>query len=202
MTGLLATDKKYNVIYADPPWEFKCWSAKGTGRSAEQHYSVMSLDKLCKLPVRDIAAKDACLFMWAVNSMLPEALQVIEAWGFAFKTVAFTWVKTTKTGKPHFGMGYWTRQSTEMCILATRGKPQPQGHNVRQAVLSQRREHSRKPDEIRGMIERLSCKPDDNKIELFARQSAPGWDVWGNETSKYDAPIIAEELTIQPTLIY
>jgi len=180
-------NKQYDIIYADPPWTFETWSKKGEGKSASQHYNVMTLEDICNLPVADIAAKDCCLFLWGINSMLPQALQVITAWGFIYKTVAFNWIKTTKEGNPAFGMGYWTRQSAELCLLATRGKPKPQAHNVRQTLLSPRREHSRKPDEVRTMIERLA--PGENKIELFARQHISGWDTWGNEVNKFDEEI-------------
>lgn len=180
----LPIDKKYNIIYADPPWSFKTWSEKGEGKSASQHYDIMTLEDICNLPVADIAEKDCCLFLWCINSMLPQALQVIEAWGFTYKTVAFNWIKTTKSGSPCFGMGFWTRQSSEMCLLATKGKPSPQAHDVRQTLLSPRREHSRKPDEVRDMIERLA--PGLHRVELFAREVVDGWDAWGNEVNKFN----------------
>jgi len=187
----------YRAILADPPWSFESWSEKGAGKSAKRHYNVMELHAIKSMPVGStLAHPDGCvLFMWAVDSMLPEALEVIKAWGFTFKTVAFTWVKaelgpalTTDLGpvreytKEHFGMGYWTRGNPEMCLLATRGKPQKLSSSVRQLVVSPRREHSRKPDEIRTRIENLVPGP---YLELFARSRAPGWDAWGNEINKF-----------------
>lgn len=177
-------NKKYGAIYADPPWNFKCWSGKGTARAAENHYDTMNHAAICALPIQSIAADDCCLFMWAVMPQLPEALKVMEAWGFKYKTCAFTWMKQNKKSPGLFtGLGYWTRANAEICLLGTRGKPQRINKDVRQAILSPLREHSRKPDEVRGRIERLVGGP---YIELFARTSQGGvWDAWGNQTDKF-----------------
>ena len=108
--------KKYSVILADPPWAFRAWSNKGMGRSAEQHYSTMRLEDIKALPVADLAAEDCVLFLWATFPMLKEALEVAEAWGFAYKTVAFTWVKENRKSPGLFwGLGYWTRANAEIC---------------------------------------------------------------------------------------
>jgi N6-adenosine-specific RNA methylase IME4 len=117
--------------------------------------------------------------MWATNPTLPQALEVITAWGFTYKTVAFTWAKTTKDGSGFpIGCGFWTRANPEMCLLGTRGHPKRLSASVRQLIVSPRREHSRKPDEIYDQIEELVAGP---YLELFARSQRPGWDAWGNE---------------------
>ena len=170
---------KYRVIYADPPWTFKSYSNKGDGRNPNQHYDCMSFSDICNLNVSSLADTDCVLLMWCIDPMLPQALQVIESWGFKYKTVGFTWTKTNKT-KPGFftGLGYWTRGNPEMCLLATKGKPKRLSKSVPQLVVEQRREHSRKPDVMYKHIENLLEGP---YIELFARQKTKGWDVWGNE---------------------
>jgi len=172
---------RYGVIYADPPWRFKVRSAKGEGRAPK--YARMTLDDIKALPVADWTKPDAVLFLWVLDCMLPEAIDVIRAWQFEYKSVAFTWAKTTITGKPHFGLGYWTRCGTEQCLLATRGHPKRLDAGVSQFVMAPRREHSRKPDEVRDRIRRLVKGP---YLEMFARSTTPGWYAWGNETDKYD----------------
>jgi N6-adenosine-specific RNA methylase IME4 len=143
----------------------------------------MELDAIKALPVADMAAPDCALLLWACNPMLPQALAVIEAWGFKFKTVAFTWAKQSPTGKKwHFGLGYWTRQNTEQCLLATRGKPKSTARDVPQLLVAPRREHSRKPDEQYPRIESLVSGP---YLEMFARTRRPGWDQWGDEADKF-----------------
>lgn len=170
---------KYSVIYADPPWTFNVWSGEGKDRAAENHYPTMTQSEIEALPVADMAADDCALFMWAVMPQLPEALAVIKAWGFTYKTCAFTWVKTTKDGeRPAMGMGYWTRANAEVCLLATKGSPTRLNADVAQVITSPRMEHSRKPDEAAARIERLLGGP---YIELFARRPRAGWDVWGNQ---------------------
>ena len=172
--------KKYNIIYADPPWTFTTRSDKGKDRSPENHYNCMTLKDICNLPVNDIAKKDCVLFMWVVDPLLHKAFEVIKAWNFEYKTVAFTWAKTNKKSLGFFtGLGYWTRGNPEMCLLATKGRPKRLSKSVAQLVVDQRREHSRKPDRIRNDIVNL-CG-DLPRIELFARQKTKGWDVWGNE---------------------
>lgn len=172
--------KQYNIIYADPPWRYHVWSKKGQGRSAESHYPTMKLEDICRLPVADIAAKDCVLFLWATYPNLKDAFKVIEAWGFTYKTVAFTWVKRNKKSPTWFwGLGYWTRANPEICLLATRGNPKRVSKKVHSVVDSPIREHSRKPDEVRDRI--VELMGDLPRIELFARERAPGWDVWGNE---------------------
>ena len=178
------TTKKYNVIYADPPWSFKTYSEKGKDRSPEKHYGVMNFKDICNMPVNKIANDNSVLLMWVIDPLLDKAFEVINAWGFKYKTVAFTWAKTNKT-KPGFftGLGYWTRGNPEMCLLATKGKPKRISKSVPQLVVEQRREHSRKPDIMYKHIENLLEGP---YIELFARQQKEGWDSFGNEVTKWN----------------
>ena len=173
-------NKKYNIIYADPAWHFKTYSNKGEKRSAIQYYDCLNINDICNLPVNDITNNDCILFIWVIDSMLPEALQVIKKWNFKYKTVAFTWVKQNKKSDGYFtGMGYWTRCNPEQCLLATKGNPKRLSKAVRQLIISKKQEHSRKPDEIRNRIVEL-CG-DLPRIELFARNKTKGWSVWGNE---------------------
>ena len=140
----------------------------------------MSIDKLCALPVETLAAKDCLLFLWATFPMLPEALQLIRAWGFTFKTVAFVWLKLNKKSPTWFyGLGYWTRGNAEICLLAKRGKPKRRSAGVHQFIISPVEEHSKKPDVTRDKI--IELAGDLPRVELFARQKTPGWDVCGNE---------------------
>ena len=170
--------KRYGLILSDPPWSYATWSDKGKGRSASAWYDTMSLDDICAIPVAEQVADNSVLLMWAIDSMLPHALRVIDSWGFTYKTVGFYWVKTTKQGKYFMGMGHWTRTNPEMCLLATRGKPHRKSAAVRKLIVASRREHSRKPDEAYERIEQLVDGP---YLEMFARQRHPGWDAWGNE---------------------
>lgn len=171
---------KYSLIYADPPWAYKVWSKKGQGRSAESHYSTMQEDDIFSLPIQNLAADDCVLFMWVTMPCLIEGLKTIEKWGFAYKTCAFTWIKQNKKSPSLFwGMGYWTRANAEICLLATRGNPKRVSAGVHSVIMSPIREHSRKPDEARDRIVEL-CG-DLPRIELFARQSADGWDCWGDQ---------------------
>jgi len=141
------------------------------------------------LPVAELAADDSALFLWCVLPQIPEALEVIEAWGFEYKTTAFVWVKTTEKSRLvnlageglHWGMGYWTRANVEIVLLATRGAPKRIAMDVHQVVVSPVGDHSRKPDEVQKRIEALLGAPSrDTHLELFARRSTPGWQVWGN----------------------
>lgn len=183
-------DKKYGAILADPPWSFKAWSGDALpSRVADAHYNTMSTDGIEGLPVGELAADDCALFLWICWPTLPDALRVIEAWGFTYKTCAFCWVKGKALPlfpddfKDKMGLGYWTRANSEVCLLATRGKPKRLNADVRQAILAPLREHSRKPDEQYERIERLVDGP---YIELFARQRHEGWDAWGNEVGKFE----------------
>lgn len=181
----------YGAIYADPPWRFATYSDKGKGRSAEAHYDCMTLADIKAMPVAAWAARDAALFLWTTDPMLRHALEVIEAWGFTYKTVAFYWVKLNRNRGGMFlapsdfftGMGFWTRANPELCLLATRGKPRRRATDVAKLMVAARREHSRKPDETYARIERLVGGP---YLELFARVSQPGWDRLGNQAGLFD----------------
>lgn len=170
-------DKKYNIIYADPPWSYSDQGCRGT---MADHYSGMSIEDICKLPIKDITDKDCVLFLWATYPMLPEALKTIESWGFKYKSIAFQWVKLNrKNGKPFYGLGRWTRGNTEPCLIAVKGKPSRVANNVFQLIQQPIARHSEKPQEARDKIVQLMG--DLPRIELFARQKTEGWDVWGNE---------------------
>jgi N6-adenosine-specific RNA methylase IME4 len=180
----------FGAILADPPWRFRTYNEKGRNRcpdwktnSLSKHYDTMSTASIAALPIANLAAADCALFMWLSWPMLHDALDLIEAWGFKYKTCAFDWMKLATSGVPAMGCGYWTRANTEPCILATQGKPKRLHADVRQAILEPRRQHSRKPDCIHQRIERLVAGP---YLELFARQTKPGWTAWGNETQKFE----------------
>ncbi len=171
------TTKKYGSIYADPPWRYEQKRLQG---AAEHHYSTMTANDICSLPVQHITEKDCVLFLWATFRQLPEALRVIKAWGFSFKTVAFVWIKLNKKSKSWFyGLGFWTRGNAEICLLATRGKPKRRSKRVHQLIVSPVEAHSKKPDQARDKI--VELMGDLPRVELFARQRTDGWDVWGNE---------------------
>jgi N6-adenosine-specific RNA methylase IME4 len=190
----------FGAILADPPWRFRAWNgntkvqkrgSKTTYLAAEVYYNSMSADEISLLPVDELAAKDCVLFLWSTWPTLMDAVRIIERWGFTYKTCAFSWMKAdpyrlfADEATPQMLMGYWTRANTEPCLLATRGKPKRLNADVRQGIIAPRREHSRKPDEIHGRIERLVAGP---YLELFARAERPGWTVWGNETTKFTKP--------------
>jgi len=170
--------KKYGIVYADPPWQYRQKRLHG---AAEHHYRTMTIEEICRLPVGDITAKDCVLFLWATFPQLPEALRVIKAWGFSFKTVAFVWLKQNRKAKSwFFGLGFWTRGNAEICLLAVKGKPKRRSSSVHQLIISPIENHSKKPDQAREKIVELMGDglP---RVELFARQKTSGWDVWGNE---------------------
>ena len=140
----------------------------------------MSLDQIKALPVPAITDSNAMLFMWATFPNLREALEVIDAWGFKYKTLGFSWIKTNrKNGKPFFGIGYYTKSNCEVCLLGVKGKPFKVSNSVSSVVISPKEAHSRKPPEVRDRIVQL-CG-DVPRVELFAREASPGWHVWGNE---------------------
>lgn len=173
------TDKKYNVVYLDPPWKYGGGKNKNFQGLAVDHYPVMKTKDICALPIDKIAS-DAVLFMWVTFPQLEEAFKVAAAWGFKYRTCAFTWVKLNKRGAPCFGLGFWTRSNAEVCLIFTRGNyPRRVGKCVSSVILSEREKHSKKPDEARDRI--VELMGDLPRIELFARQHADGWDCWGNE---------------------
>lgn len=169
--------EKYQIIYADPPWRYENNGGQGV---AEKHYKTMSVEEICNLPVKALTDKNAVLFLWVTFPQLAEAFQVMEAWGFKYKTVGFVWVKQNRSGKGFFfGLGYWTHSNAEICLLAVKGKPKRQSRKVSQLIISPLEQHSKKPDKTRDLI--VELMGDLPRLELFARESTPGWDVWGNE---------------------
>jgi N6-adenosine-specific RNA methylase IME4 len=153
----------------------------------------MSIEQIAALHVAELAAPDCALFCWGIWVMLPQALDVIRAWGFDYKTCAFNWTKADlsqmdmfrDTDDGQLGLGFWVRQNSEFCLLATRGQPKRLAANVRQAIIERRREHSRKPDCVHERIERLVAGP---YLELFARARRSNWTSWGNEITKFSQP--------------
>ena len=180
----------YDIILADPPWTFKTYSETGKEhKSAELHYSCMTIDDIYNLPIQNIASDNCILFLWVTNPMLPEGLKTIEKWGFKYKTVAFSWYKKNKIADSFFwGLGYWTRANVELCLLATKGEPTRINKGVHQVindedyldteqVFSVIRHHSQKPDEVRNKIVQLCGNIP--RIELFAIEKVEGWESVG-----------------------
>ena len=177
--------KKYNVIYADPPWSF---SSKELQKydgvrftPITKHYEVQSKHWIKELPVSNISDTDCALFMWSTDAHIKEAIETIEAWGFKYITVAFVWEKLTSKGNLVANLGAWTMKNCELCLFGTKGSmlQYKQVNNIYQLVKAERTVHSRKPDEVRDRIVQLFGGM--SRIELFARNKTDGWDVWGNE---------------------
>ncbi|MFM2091889.1 MAG: hypothetical protein RLZZ127_2378 [Planctomycetota bacterium] len=181
----------YRIILADPPWAFRVRSAKGMGRSAEQHYRTLSPGEIRDIDVGAISAPDAVLFLWVTDPFLEDGMSLGRHWGFTYRTVAFTWVKTGRDGRGFpMGTGYWTRANPELCLLFTRGRigRAPGATDVARLVVAPRREHSRKPDEVVDRIDRL-MGPEGARIELFARTPRQGWDAWGDQVGRFGVPV-------------
>ena len=192
-------NKKYNIIYADPPWQFKYQSKKRTDgtsddlniRDPQKEYPCMTIDDIYKLPVQDIADENCVLMMWVTYPLLKEGIKTMEEWGFTYKTCGFSWIKKNKKSDSLFwGLGYWTRANNEICLLGTKGKPKRVSKGVHQVVMSKIQRHSQKPDIVKDRIVEL-CG-DVPRIELFARQATKGWDVWGNEAPEPEKEDIRE----------
>lgn len=179
------TQKKYNIIYADPPWEYKesGGGVRGCAGLDQRYKGVMTKEQICSLPIREISDEKSILFLWVTFPRLEQGLETIKAWGFEYYGLAFDWVKTTKQGTPCWGMGYYTRQNTEICLIGVKKdkskRLKPLVRNVLSVLHSERQEHSKKPEIVRDYIVKI-CG-DLPRIELFARQHADGWDCWGNE---------------------
>jgi ParB/RepB/Spo0J family partition protein len=170
---------KYNIIYADPPWQY--W--EGGEKNQSKHYPTMTIEEIKNLPVQDLSADNCILFLWATSPMLPEAIEVMKAWGFSYSTVGFVWVKSLKDGTGFaFGLGQWTRTNAEYCLIGTKGHIERKDASIPQIVYAPREEHSKKPDIVRNLIVKLVG--DLPRIELFARQKTEGWAVWGNEINE------------------
>jgi len=174
--------RQYNIIYADCPWNYKDKRDKHPRMcgGASAHYNTMSMLDLKALPVSDICAENCYIFMWATFPNLREALELMKEWGFIYKTLGFSWIKTNKkNGKPFFGIGYYIKSNCEVCLMGLKGKPFKVSNSISSVVISPREEHSKKPDIVRDNIVRF-CG-DVPRIELFARERHEGWDSWGNE---------------------
>lgn len=193
MSVFASLSPPYGAIYADPPWSYQAWSGPELpSRVADAHYKTMPMSEIRCLPVGSLAATDSVLFLWVTWPTLLDGLATIADWGFTYKTCAFAWIKANTSqiemfrddADPNMFLGYWTRANSEVCLLATRGNPKRVHADVRQAIIEPRREHSRKPDCVPGRIERLVSGP---YLELFARTKRPGWDVWGNQTDKFES---------------
>lgn len=174
--------KKYQIIYADPPWKYNSRANNHTRfrGGAENHYNLMTMDEIKNLPINSLADKNCALFLWTTFPLLNEQIELFEKWGFDYKTLGFSWIKLNpKNLKPFFGVGFYTKSNCEVCLLGVKGRMKPISNKISSVVLSPRREHSRKPDEIRNKIVELFG--DIPRIELFAREKIKGWDAWGNE---------------------
>lgn len=172
----------YGAIIADPPWAYEMRSANGYAKSPEAHYATMTEAKIAALPVGHLAGRDCLLFLWSTWPHLPVAMRIMAAWGFTYRTGG-SWTKLTRSGKRAFGTGYIFRSATEPFLIGTIGEPAYRSKSIRNLIESERREHSRKPPEARAMIETLL--PDVFACELFARETWPGHQVWGNEAGKF-----------------
>jgi len=170
--------KKYNIIYADPPWAYN--DKMSGNRGACYKYDVMDIEEIKKIPVQNIAADDCALFMWATMPHLKSAFNLMETWGFTYKTNAFTWVKRSKNGNWFTGCGSWTRSNAELCLLGVKGKIRRKNADVNSVISARVMEHSKKPNIVRDRIVRLMGNLP--RIELFSREKIKGWDVWGNES--------------------
>ena len=170
------TDKKYNIIYADPAWQY--WESGNKNQS--NHYKTMTLEEICNLPIKNIADENCILFLWVTFPILQDCFKVIESWGFKYSTCGFNWVKRNKKSDNYFfGCGSWTRANSELCLIATKGKIERLDNAISQIVDSRIEEHSKKPEIIYTLIEKLVGKLP--RIELFARNTFINWDYWGNE---------------------
>jgi N6-adenosine-specific RNA methylase IME4 len=183
---------RFPVIVADPPWHFKVWG-EGARRSASHHYDVQPTDWIASVPVADVAAPDCTLLLWVCWPKLRDAWDVIDAWGFEYKTLGYDWIKTTQAGTPAWGMGYYTRANSEPCLLATRGKPKRLDKGVSQVLACGTGRHSEKPFEFYERTERLLAGP---YLELFGRPhgtlldgSRDGWTRLGNELTGNDMAV-------------
>lgn len=188
---------KYNIIYADPPWSFGSRLRNGSKtrqHGLEESYKSQSLDWIKNVPIQDIIAKDAILFLWTIDAHLGAALEVISSWRFKYKTIAFIWNKKEKTGKQVCYYGHWTLKGSEICLLGTKGKIHSyiKSHKIRQLVEAQRTTHSKKPDEVRNRIVQLMG--DISRIELFAKEKHAGWKSVGYEIDGKDLYHALKEL--------
>jgi len=176
-------EKKYNVIYADPPWHYRD-KARAGNRGVEFKYPVLTDSELANLDVAGLCADDCALFLWTTKPKLETALWVLRRWGFLYKTFAFDWIKLTRAGTPKIGMGHWTRANAEHVLLGIRGRPKRVSASVPSVVMSIPEGYSMKPRSVRDCIEQLMG--DVPRIELFAREEADGWDTLGFDVGTGD----------------
>ncbi len=169
--------KKYKIIYADPPWAYR--NMCNIQATANTQYPTMNNEDICKLPVEKIADENSILFLWATFPKIQEALDVIKAWGFEYKTVGFVWIKKNKNFSNFFGVGWYTRSNSEVCLIGVKGKAPKISNSISQIIETRRERHSKKPSIIRDKI--IAFSGDISRIELFAREKVDGWDCWGNE---------------------
>lgn len=176
----------FRALYLDPAWAFETFSDKGQGKSASAHYPCMSPEEMRALDVAPLMAKDSACFMWATFPKLVEALALLAHYGFTYKTGG-AWAKQSSTGRKWaFGTGYIFRSAAEILLVGTMGKPTWLSKSERNLWVSPLRQHSRKPDEVRAMIERLAPGP---RLEMNARTTSPNWTVWGNEVDRFAQPV-------------
>lgn len=181
-TDIYTTEKKYRIIYADPPWQYNSRANKKTrfGGGAGGSYSLMTMEEIERLPIQQLSADNSALFMWVTFPYLEDQIKLFGKWGFRYTTLGFSWIKTNpKNGQPFFGVGYYAKSNCEVCLMGIKGRMKPISNRVSSCVIAARREHSRKPDEVRERITELFG--DVPRIELFARHCADGWDCWGND---------------------
>lgn len=173
---------RLNILYVDPPWQYEQNRLSGV---AEKHYRTLTDEEIYSLPVGDIAAENCILFLWATGPKLREAFKAISSWGFDYRTLGFVWVKQNRKSPTwFFGLGFWTRSSTEVCLLAVKGKPRRVFAKVSQLIVSPLEEHSKKPDVVRDrIVELMGNLP---RAELFARKKSPGWFCIGDEVDGMD----------------
>lgn len=185
-TGVLSVQQsmKYQIIYADPPWEYKDKKNNDPAMGGIT-YPTMSLEELCSLPIAKIADKDCALFLWVTMPQLEVVFEVIRAWGFRYITCAFNWIKLNRDGVGIYsGLGHWVNGNAELCLFCKKGQPKRQAKNVKQIMFSPLRQHSRKPEEARERI--LKLLGDLPRIELFARRKVEGWDAIGFDIDGQD----------------
>jgi N6-adenosine-specific RNA methylase IME4 len=175
LEALIAQGRRFATIYPDPPWHFATYGESGQHHAPDMHYDTMTLDRLKALPIGDLALPDAAMFMWATAPHMAQAIELLGAWGFAFKSVAFTWIKTVRSGGVglHWGMGYWTRANPEYVLLGTRGAPRRLAPDVHSVVVAPVAEHSAKPAEVRSRVERLVAGP---YLRTVRPRAGPGLD--------------------------
>ena len=196
----------FDLGYSDPAWRFRNWSMEMATKMGEKWgrangrpiYPVMITEDICDMPVGKLFGKDSIMLMWATYPMLPDALRVMDAWNFEFKTVAFTWVKLNPSGVGwHFGLGYHTHGNPEIVLLGTRGNGlRRMDKAIANLIIAPRGRHSAKPQIVRDRIERLYG--DVSRLELFAREAAPNWARWGNEVQPSEGTELLENYIIPP----